>query len=233
MKRTSPRLVLFAFLFALPPLFSSAATLDDLKKLEIICFIIMPDQEETEETEIQSPLGAIYLIYRPKGKTGRKNEVISNWVSDANMNAEKAKGAGNHPILGRYHGFSATGITVAEFTKIVQSLHPIRNEKTGTSATAQTSTLKIHPKVFSMIDCWVSDSESPVVTEINLDAVERNGNEFNQNGVRQDGEWLRCPVPDTNGFMRYRVLESKGSYYQVDYQENGGRTLTTASIIEV
>jgi hypothetical protein len=39
MKRTSPRLVLFAFLFALPPLFSSAATLDDLKKLEIICFI--------------------------------------------------------------------------------------------------------------------------------------------------------------------------------------------------
>jgi hypothetical protein len=96
----------------------------------------------------------------------------------------------------------------------------------------QTSALKIHPKVFSMIDCWVSDSESPVVTEINLDAVERNGNEFNQDGVRQDGEWLRCPVPDTNGFMRYRVLESKGNHYKVEYQENGGGTLTTSSTIE-
>ena len=144
------------------------------------------------------------------------------------MNAEKAKGAGNHPILGRYHGFSATGITVAEFGKIVQSLHPIRSE----AAAGQTPALKIHPKVFSMIDCWVSDSESPVVTEINLDAVERNGNEFNQDGVRQDGEWLRCPVPNTNGFMRYRVLETRGNQHNVEYQENAGGALTTASIIE-
>jgi len=83
-----------------------------------------------------------------------------------------------------------------------------------------------------MINCWVSDSESPLMTEINLDAVEKNGNEFNEDGLRQDGEWLRCPVPDTNGFMRYRVLESKGNHYKVEYQENGGGTLTTASIIE-
>ena len=83
---------------------------------------IMPDEEDTEETEIQSPLGPMYLIYRPKGKSGGKDEIIANWVSDANMNAEKAKGAENHPVLGRYHGFSATGITVAEFAKIVQSL---------------------------------------------------------------------------------------------------------------
>jgi len=81
-------------------------------------------EEDTEETEIQTPLGPMYLIYRPKGKDRRKDEILTNWVSDANMNAEKAKGAQNHPILGRYHGFSATGITVAEFAKIVQSLHP-------------------------------------------------------------------------------------------------------------
>ena len=98
----------------------------------------MVDEEDTEETEIQSPLGAMYLIYRPKGKTGRKVQIISNWVSDANMNAEKAKGAGNHPILGRYHGISATGITVAEFGKIVQSLHPIRSE----AAAVQTSAIR-------------------------------------------------------------------------------------------
>jgi len=189
----------------------------------------MVDEEDTEETEIQSPLGPMYLIYRPKGKTGRKIEIISNWVSDANMNAEKAKGAGSHPVLGRYHGFSATGITVAEFGKIVQSLHPIRSE----AAAAQTpAALKIHPKVLNMIDCWVSDSESPVVTEINLDAVEKNGNQFNNDDVKPDGEWLRCPVPDANGFMRYRVLESKGNHYKVEYQENAGGTLTTSSTIE-
>jgi hypothetical protein len=83
-----------------------------------------------------------------------------------------------------------------------------------------------------MINCWISDSESPVVTEINLDGVEKNGNEFNQDGLKQDSEWRQCPVPDTNGFMRYRVLESKGNHYKVEYQENGGGTLTTASTIE-
>jgi hypothetical protein len=92
---------------------------------------------------------------------------------------------------------------------------------------------KVHPKVFNLIDCWISDSESPVVTEINLDAVEKNGNEFNDAGLRQDGEWTQCPLPDTNGgFMRYRVIEAKGNHYKVEYQENGGGTLTTSSIIE-
>ncbi len=106
----------------------------------------------------------MYLIYRPKGKEGRKIKIIANWVEDENMRGEKAKDPQGHPILGRFHGFSASGITVAEFQKIVDSLHPINS----TSATA----LKIHPKVFNMIDCWISDSENPVVTEINLDAVE-------------------------------------------------------------
>jgi hypothetical protein len=83
-------------------------------------------EEDTEETEIQSPLGRMYLIYRPQGKTGRKIEIDSNWQSDANMTAEKAKDPLAHPVLGRYHGFSASGITVAEFEKIVQSLRAIR-----------------------------------------------------------------------------------------------------------
>src|SRR5216110_848996 len=287
-KRTTCWLIA-GFLFASLPLCSSAATLDDLKKLEIICFVpsylpegfhlknveitydeVGPDEnkeqrfplysleygdsgkrtfsiesaregigdrnimveEDTEETEIQTPLGPMYLIYRPPGKSRRKIKILTSWVDDANMKAEKDKDPTAHPTLGRFHGFSATGITVAEFTKIVQSLHPIRDEKAVTPAAAQTSTLNIHPKVFNMIDCWISDSESPVVTEINLDAVEKNGNEFNQDGLEQDGEWLRCPVPDTNGFMRYRLLESKGNHYKVEYQENGGGTLTTASIIE-
>jgi hypothetical protein len=283
--------VLCASAFSLSAVHSTPElTLDDLKKLEIICFVPSylpngfrlqriditydepgPDEakrlfplysivysndprsgatfsiesaregigdrnimkeEDTDETEIRTPLGPMYLIYRPKGKDGLKDEIKANWVSDANMDAETSKNARSHPILGRYHGFSATGISVAEFSKIAQSLHPIRDEKPVTPAAAQTSALKIHPKVFSMIDCWISDSESPVVTEINLDAVEKNGNEFNENGLKRDGEWLQSPAPDSNGFMRYRVLESKGNHYKVEYQENGGGTLTTASIIE-
>jgi hypothetical protein len=182
----------------------------------------------------------MYLIYRPKGKDGRKAEIIANWVSDRNMDQEKAKRPDSHPVLGRFHGFSATGITVAEFAKIVQSLHPIGDNKgstltssaTSNEATTETSPLKIHPKVFNMIDCWVSDSETPVATEINLNAVEKNGNQFNEDGLKQDGDWLVYSLPDTGGFMRYRVLEAKGNHYKVEYQENGGGTLTTASTIE-
>ncbi len=69
--------------------------------------------------------------------------------------------------------------------------------------------------------------------QTNLDAVKKNGNELNQDGLKQDGEWLQCPVSDTSGFMRYRVLESKGGHHKIEYQENGGGTLTTAAVHRV
>lgn len=304
-QRMLPFFVLTALLFVSSSASSRAATLDDLKHLEITCYVpsylpqglrlknvdvtydevqqdenqnhrlplysiqygngwnatftiesaregigdrnIMGDEENAEETEIKSPFGSMYLIYRPKGKDGRKDEIIANWVSDPNMNDEKNKNPDSHPVLGRFHGFSATGITVAEFTKIIQSLHPIGGRNAATSMptpatnapVVETSSrgtslpeLKIHPKVFNMIDCWISDSESPVATEINLNAVEKNGNQFNEDGLKQDGDWLVYSLPDTGGFMRYRVLEAKGNHYKVEYQENGGGTLTTASTIE-
>lgn len=283
-------LVLGVFLFSLAGASCSAATLDDLKKLEIICFVpsYLPkglklkscditydeiqeyedknrplplyslvyegpdgmkfwidsaregigdrnvmEEEDTEDSEIQSPLGQMFIIYRPKGKTGRKIEIDSNWMRDANMVAETDTQHLAHPVLGRFHGFSASGISPDEFSKVVHSLRPVSaiGEKAA-QGSAPAASLKIHPKVFNLIDCWISDSESPVVTEINLDAVEKNGNEFNDDGLKQDGQWTRCPLPDTNGFIRYRVLESKGNRYKVEYQENGGGTLTTASIIE-
>ena len=42
------------------------------------------------------------------------------------MKSENAK-ALVHPILGRYHGFSTTGLSLYEFEKIIASLHPIRD----------------------------------------------------------------------------------------------------------
>ena len=84
------------------------------------------DTEDSEDAEIKSPLGRMFIVYTPKGKQGRKKEIRSNWTSDANMIAEKAKDPQGHPELGRYHGFTATGITVQEFGKIIDSLRPIR-----------------------------------------------------------------------------------------------------------
>lgn len=91
---------------------------------------------------------------------------------------------------------------------------------------------KVHPKIFSMIGCWPSDSEYPVVTEINLDAVAANGNQFDQDAIKQEGNWIKVPDEEGRGYMIYEVLEQKGNQYTVLYSENGGGTMTLSAIIE-
>src|SRR5438132_9090202 len=89
------------------------------------------ETEDSEEAEFQSPLfGRVYLIYTPKGKgdAGVKKEILSNWVEDVNMHAEGGRDAKAHPVLGRFHGFTGTNMTVVEFEKIVNSLHPIKGD---------------------------------------------------------------------------------------------------------
>jgi hypothetical protein len=190
------------------------------------------ETEDSEEAEIQSPLfGRVYIIYTPKGKEGVKKEILTNWVEDEQMKVDIAKSKTWNGQLGRFHGFTGRKITVAEFSKIVTSLYPIKSDAKSASAPPP---LKVHPKIFDMIDCWLSDSESPVVTEINLDAVEMNKNEFDMDEVKPDGEWTRAPMPKPQdaGFMRYRVLGLKDNRYTVQFQENGGGSLTTDSTIE-
>lgn len=91
---------------------------------------------------------------------------------------------------------------------------------------------KTHPQVFSLIECWLSDTESPVATEINLDAVEKNRNQFDNDEVRREDGWTICREADAKSFKRYRVIEAKDNHYKVQYQENGGGTLTTSCLIE-
>ncbi len=91
---------------------------------------------------------------------------------------------------------------------------------------------KIHPLVFSMVQGWLSDGESPIVTEINLDAVGASKNQFDPEAVKQEDEWTRCPTSDGKGFLRYRMLEAKAPHYKVEYQENGGGSLTISAHIE-
>jgi hypothetical protein len=71
-----------------------------------------------------------------------------------------------------------------------------------------------------------------VVTEFNLDALEKNENQFFADDVKKDGPWTRSPNEDGAGFFRYRVLEAKGNQYKVEFQSNGGGSLTTAVIID-
>lgn len=99
-------------------------------------------------------------------------------------------------------------------------------------ADAALAVSKIHPKVFEMVECWLSDSEEPVATEINLDAVAKNGNQFDFSAVKKDGEWTVCPGEDGRGFRRFKELKVDNGEIAVEYQSNGGGTFTSASIIE-
>jgi hypothetical protein len=53
-------------------------------------------------------------------------EIRANWAEDPHMKSEKAQDRLAHPVLGRYHGFSTTGLSLHEFEKIISSLKPIR-----------------------------------------------------------------------------------------------------------
>lgn len=118
----------------------------------------------------------------------------------------------------------------ATFTRMKFALLVLALGLTGSASVAAQLQGTWHPTVFSMIENWISDVESPVVTEVNLDAVQRNRNQFDHDEVKQEGGWVVYRVPE-GGFKRYRVVEHKVNYYRVEYQENGGGTLTTGSQI--
>jgi hypothetical protein len=65
---------------------------------------------------------------------------------------------------------------------------------------------RIHPQVFSMVENWLSDTEGPVVTEINLDAMERDRNQFPMDELKQKDVWTVWDTAEGRGFERYRVL---------------------------
>ena len=104
-----------------------------------------------------------------------------------------------------------------------------------------TTPLNFHPKALSLIGCWLSDTAARVVTEFSLDAVEENDNQFNWpenneharrvRGEGQSPEWVVWEDRESGGFMRYRVLEQRGPRYLIEYQENGGGSLTTSAKI--
>lgn len=91
---------------------------------------------------------------------------------------------------------------------------------------------RIHPAVFELVTCWNSDTEQPVVTEINLDAVNKNRNQFDLTTVVMNGDWAECSGSDGQGFRRFKFISSDKNLFTVEFQSNSGGTLTTATRIE-
>ena len=100
---------------------------------------------------------------------------------------------------------------------------------------------RIHPNVFEMVTSWDSDIEEPVVTEVNLDAVAKNRNQFDFAKVKRNGEWIECVGEDDQGFRRYRNMKDPRPLGQigsnkkrlvVEFQRSAGGTLTTRTMIE-
>lgn len=89
----------------------------------------LDENDRAEETQFETKrYGPVYIIYFPPGKAGVKKRITANWLKDENLIAEEKRDKKALPIKGRFHGFSGYGMTVAEFEKIVQSLHPIQEK---------------------------------------------------------------------------------------------------------
>jgi hypothetical protein len=71
-----------------------------------------------------------------------------------------------------------------------------------------------------------------VVTEVNLDAVEQNGNQFPAGEVTQENGWVVSRTVGGEGFKRYRLTGKGDSRYKVEFQENGGGSLTISSLLD-
>jgi hypothetical protein len=90
----------------------------------------------------------------------------------------------------------------------------------------------LHPHVFAMVVCWPSDTGQPVVTEINLDAVEQNRNQFPQDKVKQRDSWFEYVPSEGGGFERYRLLAADNGRFIAEFQQNSGGTLTSVFIVQ-
>jgi hypothetical protein len=93
----------------------------------------------------------------------------------------------------------------AAFTRMKFALLVLALELAGPASVAAQVKGAWHPMVFSMMESWISDVASPVVAEINLDAVQRNRNQFDYDAVKQEGAWVVYPVPE-GGFQVHRLV---------------------------
>jgi len=100
---------------------------------------------------------------------------------------------------------------------------------------AESAATPIHPKVFQMVLCWDSDMISPVLTEINLDAVYRNNDQFDFKRLEivteSEGDSVYYRDQSERGYLSYRVLEEINGVTRIKFYENGGGSGTSSETI--
>ena len=91
----------------------------------------------------------------------------------------------------------------------------------------------IHPLIFQMVDCWTSDTSYPVVTEFNLDAIEKNRNQFDRDDVKKVGEWTEFRNMSDSGeaLLRCKISQPKDGIFTAIFTENGEGSMTTVRFI--
>lgn len=94
---------------------------------------------------------------------------------------------------------------------------------------AEVTPQEVHPKVFQMIGCWLSDTSTPVITEVNLDAVRANRNQFDYASVKNEDGWIT--FQGDREMLRFKIIASSKESCTITYQENGGGSLTTERVI--
>jgi hypothetical protein len=119
-------------------------------------------------------------------------------------------------------------LIIAGFALISISLQPAPSP----CGLPDTKSVPIHPHVFSLIPSWPSDRGEPVVTEINLDAVERNRNQFPPEKVELRDTWYEYTPDHGGGFERYRLVSSERDRFTAEFQHNRGGTLTSVSTVQ-
>ncbi len=93
-----------------------------------------------------------------------------------------------------------------------------------TADPGETKVLPIHPKAFALVVSWISDTVSPVVTGISLDAVRKNRNQFDYSGVTVDGSFVRYQSAEEGGYLSYQItpLDDEGQFLIVFFSSDGG-----------
>ena len=81
---------------------------------------------------------------------------------------------------------------------------------------------EIHPLAFSLIPCWISDTESPEVIEINLTAVRKNKNKYDNNKIMIKGEWISFKDINLNIEYKYKKLQNFDDTYKILFVEDAG-----------
>ena len=128
---------------------------------------------------------------------------------------------------------STDGIAMTKFLTVFLLAISVYASVFASGLDVQPDVERIHPRLFEMVTSWDSDTQQPVVTEINLDAVAKNRNQFDFSKVKKRGDWIECPGDDGQGFRRFKIISFDKKQLLIEFQRNTGGTLTTATLIEV